>query len=101
MGQIFIALLVAFTSAVAYRIMVRASAPHPGSLRRAVEALLDYAGALVLFLTVNIVAGVAIILLLRGLTTRFIALYQLDDMMLVILSGIQGFVFNIWWRRDV
>ena len=100
MEQIFVALSVALTSIIAYQIMVRVGVTRRGSVRRAIVALLDYAGTFVLFLAFNLVVGAAIILLIRTFTQRFIALYYLDNLILVILSAAQGFVFQLWWRPD-
>ncbi|HEY2383598.1 MAG TPA: hypothetical protein VGK48_20680 [Terriglobia bacterium] len=71
-----------------------------GSIVQAIGALLDWAGMFVLFCAANLTLGVAAILLVRSLTTRFITLYGLESLLLIVLSGAQAFVFQMWWKRD-
>jgi len=52
------------------------------------------------FLAANLTLGAAVILLVRALTPRFVALYTLENLLLLILSAAQAFVFQAWWKRD-
>ena len=98
MEQAFVILLVAITSAIAYAASSRNTITR--SMRRAIRTLVECVGAFALFLAFNLAAGAAIVFLIRGLTSRFIALYELQSLLLVILSAAQGFVFQLWWKRE-
>ena len=101
MENIFAFLLIVSSSAGAYAIG-RTTWPASGrSIREAIEILLECVGASAVFLVFNIVFGAAIILLIRTLTTRFLSLYQLGDIVVPVLSIVQGFVFQLWWRDTV
>ena len=98
MEQTFVILLVAITSAIAYFATARNAITRP--MRQAVRTLVECVGTFALFLGFNLAAGVAIVFLIRGLTSHFIALYELQSLFLVLLSAAQGLVFQLWWRRD-
>jgi hypothetical protein len=98
MENIFAFLLIVASSASAYAIGRRTSPASGRSIREAIETMLECVGASAVFLVFNIVFGAAIILLIRTFTTRFLSLYQLGDLMVPILSIVQGFVFQLWWR---
>lgn len=100
MDQVFIVALVGFTSFVAHQTMTRIGAVSAGSMQRAVRALFDYVGTCALFFALNVAAGAAIILVVRSLTPQFIALYQLQNLLLLVLSAAQGFVFQVLRRSD-
>src|SRR5262245_28062151 len=55
-------------------------------------------GLAVVFLVVNVLAGVVLILGLRALTGRFISIYWLNDVSLAVLSLLQALVFHCWRR---
>ena len=89
--------LAVLSSASAYAI--GRARPTPGrSIRQTIETMLECVGASTLFLVFNAVMGAAIILLIRTFTTRFVDLYELEDLTLLVLSTVQGFVFRLWWR---
>lgn len=71
-----------------------------GSIVQALRALLDWAGMFAIFLAANLTLGGAVILLIRALTPRFVALYALDNLLILVLSAAQAFVFQAWWKRD-
>ena len=62
--------------------------------------LVDCMGVCVLFLTFNIVAGALTILLIRSLKPIFVSLYTLDNIVLPVLSVVQGLIFRFWWQHD-
>ncbi len=68
------------------------------SLTEAFQIALECIGTCVAFLIVNIGLSVALVLLIRGVTPWFISLYSVADTLLVGLSVLQGFAFQIWWR---
>jgi hypothetical protein len=94
MQQLFIVLLTVVTSLIASAIT------KGGRDMSAMRALFEWIGASALFVFLNVVIGAVIILLIRSLTTHFIALYGLQSLLLLALSLAQGFVFQFWWRRE-
>jgi hypothetical protein len=93
MQPLFIVFLVVVTSLIV-------SATTKGSRdMSAMRALFEWIGASALFVVLNMTIGAVIILLIRSLTTHFVALYGLQSLMLLVLSFAQGFVFQFWWRR--
>ena len=100
MELIFVTFLVALTSIAAYRATKRIRPSTTNSVRDAVRALLECIGASALFLAGNLALGVLVIFLIREFTPRFVALYALENLLLLILSATQGFVFQLWWKHD-
>jgi len=98
---IFIAALVGATTLAAFAATKALSPPAAaGSILQALRALLDWAGMFALFLAANLMLGAAVILMIRALTPRFVALYTLENLLMLILSAAQAFVFQAWWRRE-
>jgi hypothetical protein len=91
-------LVVTITSSVAYLAGRRYVASSRTSLAEALAGLLECIGAFLIFLCLNVASGVALILLFRSVTPRFVSLYALQDGLLVILSAVQGLLFRFWWR---
>jgi hypothetical protein len=93
MSQLFIVFVAAFSSFVAWVVTT-------GSRdAQAIRALFEWIGASALFVVLNVAIGAVIILLIRSLTTHFVALYGLQSLVLVAISLAQGFVFQFWWRE--
>lgn len=69
------------------------------SIREAIGALVEWAGTFALFFALNLTFGAVLIFLIRGLTRRFVALYALENLPLLILSGAQAIVFQAYWTR--
>ena len=61
------------------------------------RALLECIGAFAFFLAVNLLLGLAIILIIRSSTHWFMTVYDLENPVLVVLSAAQGFIFQRWW----
>ena len=100
MTSLFLTGLVAVTSLAAYLIGIRQSAGiKDKSLIQALFLLLECVGTFAAFLAINVCLGAAIILIIRSTTTTFVSLYVLVDVMLIILSVLQGFAFQLWWRK--
>jgi hypothetical protein len=72
----------------------------PMSVRQAFRDLFEWIGTSAFFIVLNVALGAAIILLVRTLTSRFIALYDLQSLLLVVFSVAQGFIFQMWWKRN-
>src|SRR5262245_12781545 len=90
-------LIVLTTSAGAYLLGRWGMGTRKISLGNAVRRFVEYLGAFVIFLMANMVLGVALILLIRWTTARFVSIYLLDDVMLIILSAVQALIFYSWW----
>ncbi len=88
-------ILVALTSLGAYGFGVRALRLSPGTMPCAIRRLLLSVGLALVFLAANAVLGVTAILATRA-TGRSITPYLISDVMLVILSLLQGLVFAYW-----
>ena len=98
--DLFVVVLVMLTSGAAYLLGTRKLALGRDSFQIAVSQMLECIGAFAAFLAINLAVGVVIIFLIRSITPRFVALYILDDVTLIIFSVCQGIVFQLWWRRS-
>jgi len=96
-NSLFIFVLVLFTSWICYKAPKhRGEAP---TLRVSLLAFLECIGMFVMFLVANVVVGMLLVLILRTFTGRFVSIYVLGDLLLVIFSAVQAFVFHYRWRR--
>lgn len=98
MDVIFVLTVIATTTCLTYLLARRFSGSSGRSLRSAFEMTLECIGTSVVFLGLNLALGVALILLIRGVTSWFVSFYEVTDTILVVLSLLQGFVFQLWWR---
>lgn len=98
MNQIFLLLLTAVTSLGAVLVGVRGFNLSQGRLRAAGQCALELVGASVVFFVINVVVGLPVILAVRAFTSQFLSVYLLNDLMLVVLSALQGIVFCCWRR---
>lgn len=92
--------LVCVTTIVFFAVAAALRPARSRSFGQAIRAFFDWAGMFALFLGVNLAAGVAVILAIRGLTPRFLPLYALESLLLLVLSGAQAFIFQAWWKGD-
>jgi hypothetical protein len=99
MDTLFAVFLVMLTSFVAYQIARPAVWPSAKSITEAVAAFFDWVGIFVITLCTNLALGVVIILMIRGLTPRFVGLYELENFVLVVLSAVQAYVVLRCWKR--
>ena len=90
--------IVALTSSGAFVIGTRSLGLNRRALGLAVGEALECVGLAVVFLVVNVLAGVVLILGLRALTGRFISIYWLNDVSLAVLSLLQALAFHCWRR---
>lgn len=90
--------IVALTSAGAYVVGTRILALGRPALGPATGQALECLGLAVVFLVVNVAAGMAPIFGVRALTGRFISVYWLSDLSLAVLSCLQALVFHCWRR---
>lgn len=87
------------TSLGAYIVGTRILAISRDRLAAALVDMLECLGLTVIFLLVNLAAGMALVLGLRTLTGQFISIYWLNDTSLLVLSLIQALAFSHWRRR--
>jgi hypothetical protein len=90
--------VVAATTAAAYlvgrRFFDRPRISFADPLRKGMECI----GASVVFLSVNVALGLAVIFVVRTITAHFISVYSaVANPSLVILSAVQGIMFRLWW----
>jgi hypothetical protein len=100
MREIVVAGLVGLTSAGVYLIAVGWLGLPRRQLRAALERALDVTGMSALFFVLNLALGALAILAVRNLTTTFVSLYLLSDVSLLLLSAVQGLVFECWRRES-
>lgn len=100
MSNLFIFFLVGLTSWATYEATKSGRTKNTKTLREGIRALLEWVGAFALFFIANLMLGVLFVFLIRSLTPRFVALYVLQNILLLVLSAAQAFVFLYWWKRD-
>ena len=100
MDWFFILIIFGCTSVVAYAATKWNHKPGVSNLREALLALVDWVGTFFLFFAANLVLGIVVVFLIRTFTTRFVSLYALGNLFLLVLSAAQAFVFHHWWRHD-
>jgi hypothetical protein len=96
----FLPLLAVLTSAAAYMLAGRAGKRRSGALRPALGRTLEVVGLAVVFLVANLAAGLLLVLLVRGVSGRFVSAYVLNDDTLLILSTLQGLIWSFWRHAD-
>jgi hypothetical protein len=96
MHGLFILGVVVLTSAAAAVFAVRGLAWSVGALAAAVAATLEFVGAGLVFFVLNLVVGVATILLVRTLAGGSVSVYVVNDVALLALSLLQGLAFQCW-----
>jgi hypothetical protein len=52
------------------------------------------------FLAANFAVGLLIVLLVRGVSGRFISAYVLNDTTLVVMSTLQGMLWSFWGHAE-
>ncbi|MGH7479488.1 MAG: hypothetical protein ACREJ8_07885 [Candidatus Methylomirabilales bacterium] len=99
MGQLLIPVLVGVTSVAAYLVGAKGLRLSHGCIRKAVRRMLECLGVTLIFLGMNLGAAVIVILAARALTQEFLSLYLATDDTLLMLSLVQGLIFQGW--RDL
>src|SRR5207253_1301224 len=98
--EIFIVLVALFTSAAVYHLTRWRHTLSAASIHLAIRSLMEWIGASTFFLLINLTLGFTAIMLIRSFTRRFVALYELQNLWIPVLSVAQGFIFQLLWRRD-
>jgi hypothetical protein len=91
--SLFLAAVVVATSLLAVRLARRTGRLAPGRWAVAWRRALEVLGLGVAFFALNVLVGVAAVLLVRGATGAFLSAYLVNDVSLVALSLLQGLVF--------
>ena len=87
---------VALTSLVAYLIAVMQLGLRPSDFGRALGRMADSLGTGVIFALLNVLTAAGLVLSLRALTGRFFSFYSLDDLVWLVVSVLQGWVWRLW-----
>jgi uncharacterized protein (DUF697 family) len=98
MEQFFLPVLIALTSAGACFVGVKAAGLPGRILRVALGKALECIGLALVFLAVNVAAGVIAALAARYLLSTFVSLYPMADASLLGLSLLQALTFQ-WWQE--
>lgn len=67
-------------------------------MKDAVQCVLECLGAAAMFFGFNLALGATLIGAVRASGARFVPFYVLDDVILLILSAVQGLLFLFWWK---
>ena len=96
MSGLLILALVGLTSAGACLIGGKVLGLSGRQLGHAGGKMLEGLGLSLAFFALNLVLGVAIILAVRNLTGIFVSVYHVADLSLLLLSCLQGLIFQYW-----
>jgi hypothetical protein len=69
---------------------------RPMRLPEAALTMLAFLGLWLLCLALNVALGIAIVLTVRTVTTRFVSIYLVDDASLLIFSALQASILHAW-----
>lgn len=98
MGSLLLVGIVALTSLGAYLLVRRRLGLRRDRLPGAIAETLECIGLAIVFLAVNLAAGMGIILGLRALSGQFVSVYGLSDISLIGLSLLQALILQSWRR---
>jgi hypothetical protein len=99
MEELFLFFLAFASSVGAYALAKRRGMSDYNGLYSAAGTILECLGTAMVFLAFNVMIGTGIILVIRSATTIFIPVYAVSSPLLCVLSFLQGFVFQLWWRN--
>jgi hypothetical protein len=99
MEELFLFFLACASSVVAYALAKRQGISDCNGLYSAAVTILECLGTAMVFLAFNVLIGTGIILVIRNATTIFVPVYAVSSPLLFVLSFLQGFVFQLWWRN--
>jgi hypothetical protein len=98
-GALALISIVALTSLGAYVVATQRLGLRRDTLPAAIGETLECVGLATIFLAGNLAVGVTLVFGIRVLSGRFISVYGLSDITVVVLSLLQG-VFLQSWRRS-
>jgi hypothetical protein len=93
----FIYFVAAFSSIVIFFLGIAHFGMKKRLLPRAIRDVVQCVGAFLAFFALNFTIGAILIFTIRGVW-RFFPLYTLADAALLIVSAVQGCIFQLWWR---
>jgi hypothetical protein len=96
MREGFLLVLIALTSAGAWAVGAGRLGLDSRALGAAAGRLLESLGVIVVFFAANLVVGGLVILTARSVGPRFVSLYLADDVIVLVLSVLQGLAFQAW-----
>ncbi len=96
MEELFVLVLVGFTSLGAYLVGARGFGLTRPRFRAAIGKMLTCLGATLLFFGMNLALGILAALAGRTLALGFLSMYLSNDVSLLVLSAIQGLTFASW-----
>jgi chromate transport protein ChrA len=96
MAQAVVLILVGVTSAVALLIGTRGLRLRRSDLGQAIRKVLECVGVMLLFFTTNVALGIVAIIASRSLTGTFVSTYFVSDIALLVVSCLQGLLFQYW-----
>ena len=96
MESVYILLVAGLTSVAAYILgITRLRFPRSG-LWQALGKTCECVGLTLVFFSLNLAVGMLTILAVRSLTSRFVSLYVVSDILLLVLSLLQALIFQGW-----
>src|ERR1051325_6379232 len=91
--------LVGLTSGAIFVFAIRVLGLQSRVLITTMRELAQCVGASVIFFLVNVTIGVSVVFLIRWFG-KFVPLYAMANWSLLLFSLVQGFLFQMWWRRS-
>ncbi|MFZ1060393.1 MAG: hypothetical protein WAP47_14500 [Candidatus Rokuibacteriota bacterium] len=98
MAAFLILAVVGATSLGSYFVARRWLRLRPSAFCGAWARALECMGLTLVFLAANLAVGVLLVLGYRGLTGRFLTIYAINDITLVLLSILQAILLRWWWE---
>lgn len=96
MATILIVAIVAGASLVAIVVGRYGFGARPRDLPAATRGALEFLGLWLVCLALDVFLGVAIVLTWRTVTPRFVSVYLVNDISLLIFSAVQASTLHIW-----
>ena len=97
MASMVVLTLLGITSAGAYAIGTRCFGLQTSRLQAAGWHALEWLGLTLVFLALNLGAGISLILALRWWNSAFVSMYFVNDATIGLASMFQAVAFQ-WWR---
>lgn len=98
--ELFVYLVAGLTSILVFAFSVRRLRLNTAALREVMSEFLECVGTFIMFLVLNVSIGMIVTFGIRTFW-RFFPLYAVTDLTLILMSAIQGFIFQLWRRRSM
>jgi hypothetical protein len=96
MESVYILIVAGLTSVAAYILGITRLRFSRSGLWRALGRTCECVGLTLVFFLLNLAVGMLAILAVRSLTGRFVSLYIITDILLLVLSLLQAMIFQAW-----